>query len=59
MQVYGPFSSGVYKIKDKYHMRILFKIRQNKRAREFFREVITALETDAEKLTVDVNPERI
>ncbi len=40
MIVFGPFESPVYKVEEKYRMRIVVKCRLNKRSREMFSELL-------------------
>lgn len=59
LTVFGPFESPLYKLKNKYRMRIVIKHKNNKRARELFSELYSETEKDAAgKITVsvDINP---
>lgn len=58
MIVFGPFEAPVYKVEEKYRMRMVIKCRLNKRSREMFSEILTKFGRLAERtaLTVDFNP---
>ena len=54
---YGPFEAQVYKLNEKYRMRMVLKCRLNKRSREFFHEML--LEYTKHRsvtLAIDLNP---
>lgn len=59
LQVFGPFGSGVFKVKDKFRMRLVLKLRANAKSRLFLRELLLNTDADAKKITIDVNPPRI
>ncbi len=55
--VFGPFEAQVYKVNDKYRMRMIVKCKLNRKSREIFRELL--MEFAMEKsinLSVDMNP---
>ncbi len=55
--VYGPFEAQVYKLNEKYRMRMVVKCRLNAASRAMFKELL--LEFSAERdvtLAVDLNP---
>ena len=57
MIAFGPFEAQVYKLNEKYRMRMVIKCRLNTRSRAFFHELL--LEYSKHKgvtLTVDLNP---
>jgi len=59
MLVYGPFEAPVFKIKNKFRMRIVIKFKNNKRARALFEEMIHEYGKKASgkiALSVDINP---
>jgi primosomal protein N' (replication factor Y) len=41
MMVFGPFESPVYKVEEKYRMRVVIKCRLNKRSRALFSTLLT------------------
>ncbi len=57
--MFGPFEAPIYKVKNKYRMRIVMKFKNNKRARALFASMLTAYGKKAQgKITfsVDINP---
>ena len=59
MLTYGPFEAPVFKIKNKFRMRIVIKFKNNKRARALFEELIREYGKKAAgkiSLSVDINP---
>ena len=59
MLVYGPFEAPVFKIKNKFRMRIVVKFKNNKRSRALFEELIHEYGKKASgkiTLSVDINP---
>lgn len=60
--VYGPFEAPLYKLKNKYRMRLLIKHKNNARSRALFSELLkTAEKTAAGKISVsvDINPSTV
>ena len=60
--VYGPFEAPLYKLKNKYRMRLLIKHKNNTRSRALFSELLkTAEKTAAGKISVsvDINPSTV
>ncbi len=55
--VFGPFEAQVYKINDKYRMRMVIKCRLNKQSRSLFHQLLCEF-SDSRKVTlaVDMNP---
>lgn len=55
--VFGPFEAGVYKLNEKYRMRMIIKCKLNKQTRELFHELLCEYSL-ARKVTlaVDFNP---
>ena len=55
--VFGPFEAGVYKLNDKYRMRMVIKCKLNSKSRELFHELLCEYSL-ARKVTlaVDFNP---
>ena len=55
--VYGPFEAQVYKLNEKYRMRMMVKCKLNRDTRRMFSELLCefAKERDV-TLTVDLNP---
>jgi primosomal protein N' (replication factor Y) len=59
MLTFGPFEAPVFKIKNKFRMRIVIKFKNNKRARALFDELIREYGKKAAgkiTLSVDINP---
>ena len=56
---YGPFEAPVYKVENKYRMRMIVKCRLNKRSRALFSELLATFSKTAIRglsLSVDFNP---
>ena len=59
---FGPFEAPVYKVENKYRMRIIAKCKLNKRARLFFSDILTGFSRSGSKklsLSVDFNPSNL
>ncbi len=59
MIIFGPFESPVFKVEEKYRMRLVIKCRLNKRSRALFSELLSGFgKTGKEKiaLSIDFNP---
>ena len=59
MMPFGPFEAPVFKIKNKYRMRIVIKFKNNKRNRALFEELLLEYGKKAAgkiALSVDINP---
>ncbi len=59
MIIYGPFESPVYKVEEKYRMRIVIKCRLNRRSRELFSKLLTNFGRNGKNktaLSIDFNP---
>ena len=55
--VFGPFEAQVYKINEKYRMRMVVKCRLNKQSRGLFHELLCEFSTSRKvTLAVDMNP---
>lgn len=55
--VYGPFEAQVYKLNEKYRMRMMVKCKLNADSRRMFSELLCELSKDRSvTLTVDLNP---
>ena len=55
--VYGPFEAQVYKVNEKYRMRMVVKCKLNRRARRLFSELLSETATRrGVTLSVDLNP---
>ena len=55
--VYGPFEAQVYKINDKYRMRMVVKCRLNRKSRALFHELLMLFAMNRRaSLSVDLNP---
>ena len=59
MIVFGPFEAPVYKVEEKYRMRIVIKCRLNKRSREMFSQMLIKFGREGagkSAVSVDFNP---
>lgn len=59
MIIYGPFESPVYKVEEKYRMRIVIKCRLNRRSRELFSKLLVDFGRNSKgktALSIDFNP---
>ena len=57
--IFGPFEAPVFKVKNKYRMRIVIKFKNNKHARALFSEMLKGYGKKAQgkiTLAVDINP---
>ena len=55
--VFGPFEAQVYKLNEKYRMRMVVKCRLNAKSRELFHELLCEFSTyRGATLSVDLNP---
>ena len=55
--VFGPFEAGVYKVNDKYRMRMVLKCKLNAASRALFKELLFEFATERDAtLSVDLNP---
>ena len=57
--VFGPFEAPVYKVENKYRMRMVLKCRANKRCREMLSEILKhfgSSKANKLSLSVDINP---
>ena len=55
--VFGPFEAQVYKLNEKYRLRMVVKCRLNAASRAFFRELLCDYASKRSvSLTVDLNP---
>ena len=55
--VFGPFEAQVYKINDKYRMKMVLKCRLNSKSRSLFRELLSEFSKDrGASLAIDLNP---
>ncbi|MBQ9085054.1 MAG: primosomal protein N', partial [Clostridia bacterium] len=55
--VFGPFEAQVYKLNEKYRMRMVIKCKLNKDSRRLFSELLCEFSTDRSvSLAVDLNP---
>ena len=59
MLIFGPFEAPVYRVEEKYRMRLVIKCRLTKRARELFSKILIRFGKDGAKkpvLGIDFNP---
>lgn len=59
MIVFGPFEAPIYKLDEKYRMRMVLKCRLNRRSREMLDELLVKFGKEGSSLptlTVDLNP---
>ena len=55
--VFGPFEAQVYKLNDKYRMRMVVKCKLNRQSRRLFHELIEEFaELKGANIAVDLNP---
>ncbi|MBO5416562.1 MAG: primosomal protein N' [Clostridia bacterium] len=62
MIFFGPFEAPVYKVENKYRMRIIAKCKLNKRSRAFFADILTRFSRSGTKklsLSIDFNPSNL
>ncbi len=62
MIVFGPFEAPVYKVENKYRMRMILKCRLNKRSREMLSQIMIKFSKAGVKglsLSVDLNPSNL
>ena len=60
--IFGPFEAPVYKVENKYRLRMVIKCRLNKRSREFFSTIIknfAKINNRSVSISVDFNPSSI
>ena len=59
MIIFGPFESPVYKVEEKYRMRLVIKCRLNKQSRELFSKLLINFGRNSKgktALSIDFNP---
>ena len=59
MIVFGPFESPVFKVEEKYRMRMVIKCRLNKRSRALFSALLSNFGSNSRgkaALSIDFNP---
>ena len=59
MVVFGPFEAPIYKLNERYRMRFVMKIKNNRRQRELLRRLMSSLDARILKkvqVVVDINP---
>lgn len=59
MQCFGPFEAPIYRLNDKYRMRMVIKCKNNRRTRALLRSVLNEFAQDLIRrltVTVDINP---
>ena len=59
MQIFGPFETPVYKVKNKFRQRIVIKHKNNKSFRDAIAQLIIKYTTNARgtiSISVDINP---
>ena len=57
--VFGPFEAPVYKVDEKYRMRMVVKCKLNKQCRELFSRILIKFGVEAKNktsLSIDFNP---
>ena len=60
--MFGPFEAPIYKLNEKYRIRIVIKFMNSKRMRNMFREVMTEFGQkfpSSITVTADINPNTI
>ncbi len=53
---YGPFEAPVYKLNEKYRMRMVIKTKLNKSTRALFSDLLTEFSRGGVSLSIDLNP---
>ena len=57
MTVFGPFEAQVYKVNERYRLRMVVKCRLNARVRLFFKDLLAEYSQKRDiSLSVDLNP---
>ncbi len=59
LEVFGPFEAPVYKVEEKYRLRMIIKCRLTKRSRQFFDELMQSFSKEGKDksiLSIDFNP---
>lgn len=59
LEIFGPFEAPVYKVEEKFRMRMVIKCRLNKRSRQLFSDILRNFGKDVGgrvNLSVDFNP---
>ena len=59
LQIFGPFEAPVYKLNEKYRVRLVIKCKNSKRTRDLFREALKNFYSVMPKnitLGIDINP---
>jgi primosomal protein N' (replication factor Y) len=59
LDVFGPFEAPIYKIKEKYRIRVVIKCRSNAKTRKFLRYIAAEWSSRLSKnatITIDMNP---
>ena len=62
LQVFGPFEAPVYKLNEKFRMRLVIKSRNGQRFRALFREVLSQFGAAMPKnvtASIDINPSTV
>ena len=62
MTVFGPFEASVYKLKNKYRLKIIIKHKNNTRSRQLFARLLRSAEKRASgkiAVSIDINPTAI
>ena len=59
MIIFGPFEAPVYRVEEKYRMRLVIKCRLTKKSRELFSKLLVRFGKEGAKkpvLSIDFNP---
>ena len=57
LTVFGPFEAQVYKVSDRYRLRMVLKCRNSRRLRALLRELMISFANEKKViLSVDINP---
>ena len=62
MLFFGPFEAPVYKVENKYRMRMIAKCKLNRRSRLFFSDILKKFSREGAKkisLSIDFNPSNL
>ena len=60
--LFGPFEAQIYRVNEKYRMRMIIKCKMNRRTREFFSDLLQEFSRQCGKkvtITIDINPENL
>jgi len=56
---FGPFEAPIYKIQNRYRMRMILKCKLNKRSRQLLSTIYSKFDTNKLSISIDLNPSNI